>query len=56
MKGFKKSETKTVVFKLTSNDMSFYHQDLKYFAEPGEILVFVSGSSDASLSEKLELK
>jgi beta-glucosidase len=61
LKGFKKifikkDETETVTFKLSANDLAFYHQDLQFYAEPGEFMVFVGGNSDASLSGKFELK
>jgi beta-glucosidase len=61
LKGFKKifikkDETETVTFKLSANDLAFYHQDLQFYAEPGEFMVFVGENSDASLSGKIELK
>jgi beta-glucosidase len=61
LKGFKKifikkDETETVTFKLSANDLAFYHQDLQFYAEPGEFMVFVGGNSNASLSGKIELK
>lgn len=61
LKGFKKTnikkgETETVTFKLSANDLAFYHQDLQFYAEPGEFMVFVGGNSNASLSGKFELK
>jgi beta-glucosidase len=61
LKGFKKifikkDETETVTFQLSANDLAFYHQDLQFYAEPGEFMVFVGGNSDASLSGKIELK
>jgi beta-glucosidase len=50
LKGFEKimlgaGESKTVAFKLTATDLSFYHNDLKFYAEPGEFHVFVGGNS-----------
>ncbi len=61
LKGFKKifikkGTTETVTFKLSANDLAFYHQDLQLFAEPGEFHVFVGGNSDASLSEEFTLE
>lgn len=61
LKGFKKNfikkgATETVTFKLSVNDLAFYHQDLQFFAEPGEFMVFVGGNSDASLSGNFTLK
>ena len=61
LKGFnkiliKKGDTETVTFKLSANDLAFYHQNLQFFAEPGEFMVFVGGNSDALLSGKFELK
>jgi beta-glucosidase len=61
LKGFKKifikkGTTETVTFKLSANDLAFYHQDLQLFAEPGEFHVFVGGNSDASLSGEFTLE
>lgn len=61
LKGFKKifiknGETQSVTFNLSANDLAFYHNDLKLFAEPGEFIVFVGGNSDASLSGSFTLK
>jgi beta-glucosidase len=61
LKGFKKifikkGETTTVTFKLSANDLAFYHNDLQFFAEPSEFQVFVGGNSDASYSGSFILK
>ena len=61
LKGFekvfiKKGETKKVEFKLNADDLSFYHPDLSYYAEPGEFSVFVGGDSNAALSASFNLK
>lgn len=61
LKGFKKvmikkGENITVTFNLTASDLAFYHNDLEFYAEPGEFMVFVGGNSDAPLSGKFELK
>ncbi len=61
LKGFKKifikkGETATVTFKLTANNLAFYHNDLQFFAEPGEFQVFVGGNSNAGLSRSFTLK
>lgn len=50
LKGFqqielKPGESKTVSFKLTSDDLRFYNSDLKFVAEPGDFKVFVGSSS-----------
>ena len=60
LKGFKKvmikkGENTTVTFNLTASDLAFYHNDLEFYAEPGEFMVFVGGNSNASLSGKFEL-
>ena len=60
LKGFKKVMIKkgkntTVTFNLTASDLAFYHNDLEFYAEPGEFMVFVGGNSNASLSGKFEL-
>lgn len=41
----KKGETKTVKFELTMNDLSFYNQDYKWVAEPGQFQVFIGTNS-----------
>lgn len=61
LKGFKKimlkkGETQKVEFSITSNDLSFYHPDLTFYAEPGEFTVFIGGDSDASLSSDFTLE
>jgi beta-glucosidase len=50
LKGFQKIKleagaSQTVKFKITTTDLSFYHNDLKFFAEPGEFQIFVGGNS-----------
>jgi len=50
LKGFKQvalkaGESKTVTFKLTSDDLRFYNSDLKFQAEPGDFKVFVGPNS-----------
>jgi beta-glucosidase len=61
LKGFKKmnikkGETSTLTFKLSSDDLAFYHNDMKFYAEPGNFIVFVGGNSNAELSGEFELK
>ncbi len=50
LKGFQKislkaSESKTVSFDITVNDLKYYNYDLKYVAEPGDFKVFIGGNS-----------
>ncbi len=50
LKGFQKlslkpGETKTVSFKITQSDLSFYNSDLKWGAEPGDFDVMIGGNS-----------
>jgi beta-glucosidase len=49
-------ETKTLVFKLTSNDLRFHNQDMNFVAEKGLFTVRVGGSSDATQSDEFELR
>lgn len=42
---FKAGEKKTVTFKITKNELSFYNADLALVAEPGDFHVFVGGNS-----------
>ena len=60
LKGFervelKKGEKKTVTFELSSEDLKFYNIDMKNVAEAGDFEVFIGGSSNAELKEKIEL-
>ncbi|MBW3545612.1 MAG: glycoside hydrolase family 3 C-terminal domain-containing protein, partial [Bacteroidetes bacterium] len=55
LKGFqkialKKGESKTVTFKITSEDLKFFNKDLEYIHEPGEFKVYV-GTSSADVQE-----
>jgi beta-glucosidase len=57
LKGFEKvmikaGETKTITFKITNDQLSFYRQDLSYGSEPGKFQLFVGGNSrDVKLAE-----
>lgn len=42
---FRQGETKTVTFKISTNDLAFTHHDMKRYAEPGEFYVWVAGNS-----------
>jgi beta-glucosidase len=55
LKGFKKvflkkGETQKIVFNLSEKELGFWHNDLKFYAEPGTFSVFVGGDSNAALS------
>lgn len=61
LKGFKKAlikkgETMTVTFSLSADELAFYHNDMKFYAEPGKFMVFAGGSSDTTLAGEFELK
>lgn len=61
LKAFKKihlnpGETKTVVFKLSATDLSFYKSDLSFGSEPGQFEVFVGASSKDLKRAEFELK
>jgi beta-glucosidase len=50
LKGFQKidlkaGESKTVSFKITTDDLKFYNGDLKYDWEPGEFVIMIGGNS-----------
>ena len=60
LKGFqkitlKKGETKTLIFKLSVEDLKFYNYDLDFVAESGDFEVFVGTSSVSNLKSKFEL-
>lgn len=51
LKGFqqiflKAGESKTITFKITTNDLKFYNKDLKYIYEPGDFKLFIGTNSD----------
>ncbi|MDP4282602.1 MAG: beta-glucosidase BglX [Bacteroidota bacterium] len=61
LRGFKrislhKGETARIEFTLTSDDLAFYHPDLKKYYESGEFEIFVGGSSNASLTQSFLFK
>jgi len=61
LKGFQKvfikaGETKTLVFKLTANDLRFYNEDMKFVAEKGLFTVKVGTCSDVTQSDEFELR
>ena len=61
LKGFKKillkaGEKQTVTFELTTEDLSFYKQDLSFGAEPGQFKVFVGTNSQDLKEATFELK
>lgn len=49
-------ESKTVTFKLTAKDLSFYKRDMTFGVEPGKFVVFVGGSSQNTKQATFELK
>jgi beta-glucosidase len=60
LKGFKKllirkGETVNVSFTLTTDDLSFYHPDLRKYWEPGEFNAFMGGSSAEVISASFKL-
>ncbi|MCX6266876.1 MAG: glycoside hydrolase family 3 C-terminal domain-containing protein, partial [Bacteroidetes bacterium] len=58
LKGFRKllipkGETKKVEFHLTTEDLAFYHPDLKKYWEPGEFVVSVGTNSSETISKSV---
>lgn len=61
LRGFEKvmikaGETKTVTFKITNEQLSFYRQDLSYGSEPGKFQLFVGGNSRDVKQAEFDLK
>ena len=61
LKGFikvmiKKGEAKSISFTLTTDDLAFYHPDLKKYWEPGEFVVYVGTNSAETLSTSITVK
>lgn len=52
---FKKGETKTVTFEISSDDLKFYNNELKYEAEAGAFEVFVGTDSTTDMKQRFEL-
>jgi beta-glucosidase len=60
LKGFQKiklepGESKKVTFKVSLTELSYFNNDLKFIAEPGEFVVFVGGNSRDSKEAKFTL-
>ncbi|MCH2032495.1 MAG: beta-glucosidase BglX [Tenacibaculum sp.] len=53
---FNPSETKTVTFELTNDDLGFYNNQREFVVEPGDFEIFVGGSSDTTLKNTVEYK
>ncbi len=49
-------ESKTITFKLTVKDLSFYKRDMTFGAEPGKFVVFVGGNSRDVKTANFSLK
>lgn len=61
LRGFQKvmlkaGETKTISFKITNEELSFYNSELKWGSEPGNFQLFVGGNSRDTKMVELELK
>jgi beta-glucosidase len=61
LKGFQKltlkpGESKTVTFRITQSELSFYNSELKWVAEPGEFDVMVGGNSRDVKKASFKLK
>ena len=52
----KKGETRTVIFKVTPNDLKFYNSNLEYVTEPGEFEFSIAGSSAADFNGSFVLE
>jgi beta-glucosidase len=49
-------ESKHVVFKLSTDDLSFYNQKMELVTEPGEFQTWIGGDSTADLGAKFEIE
>ena len=61
LKGFqkvllKKGESRILTFNLTTDDLAFYHSDLKKYYEPGEFVAFVGTNSANNISASFIMK
>ncbi len=61
LKGFqrvflRKGVTKNLSFTITTDDLAFYHPDLKKYFEPGEFVFFIGGNSVETIEKTIDLK
>ncbi|RLD80447.1 MAG: hypothetical protein DRJ07_10450, partial [Bacteroidetes bacterium] len=49
-------ETKTITFKLTSEELAIWNREMKKVVEPGEFEVMVGGNSVKLLKTKFTVK
>ena len=61
LKGFQrihlnKNETKTVTFKIHTDDLAFYGRDMKLMTEPGQFDVWIGGNSNANLRTSFHIE
>ena len=61
LKGFqrvflRKGVTKNLSFTITTDDLAFYHPDLKKYFEPGEFVYFIGGNSVETIEKTIDLK
>ncbi|MBD0832029.1 glycoside hydrolase family 3 protein [Aestuariibaculum sediminum] len=52
---FKKGETKTIEFELTSDELAIWNRDMKRVVEPGEFIVMVGGNSNDVIKAKFSV-
>jgi beta-glucosidase len=52
----KAGETRTISFKITNEELSFYNSELKWVSEPGMFHVFVGTNSRDVKQSEFELK
>ncbi|MBN1542327.1 fibronectin type III-like domain-contianing protein, partial [candidate division KSB1 bacterium] len=60
LKGFQRieltpGEEKTVVFQLSTDDLSFFNQKMERVTEPGLFTVWIAGDSDSGLKGEFEV-
>ncbi|HRV54039.1 MAG TPA: beta-glucosidase BglX [Mangrovimonas sp.] len=48
-------ETKSIEITLSENELGFYNNEGDFVFEPGDFQIFVGGSSEASLNQRIEL-
>ncbi|SDK75308.1 beta-glucosidase [Pedobacter sp. ok626] len=51
----KPGESKTVIFKITEEDLKFYNTALKFIAEPGDFKIYIGGNSRDVMETKFVL-
>jgi len=51
-----KGETISVTFSLSPEDLSYYHQDMSFSADPGDFEIFIGTNSEETMKTALSIQ